>query len=67
MASKKVKSISSQALKSPPELETNSMRTHICDIENHLQDVCIYAILALSELRRKKNRPQKTKEYIQQK
>lgn len=29
MTSKKVKT--SQALKSPPELETNSMRTYICD------------------------------------
>lgn len=68
MASKKVKSTSSQALKSPPELETNSMRTHIYDIEKHLQDDCIYAFSALSGGGKKnQNRLQKTKEYIQQK
>lgn len=38
MASKKVKSIPSQALKLPAELETNSMRICIYDMEKHLQD-----------------------------
>lgn len=47
MAQKKVKSISSQPFKSPPELETNFLRTYIYYMGKHIQDDCIYAFFSI--------------------